>query len=163
MYRYYKQELSFPDAGMQSDSVRSKSAGWPPAGLPLVADELPTVAEGAPPKQSLTRAQPSHVGPPVKIQTDHKRTSRPGTPQALGVQDNIFENAGGDTGSGVPKIFFNRRTLNFVIMLPDGEMLEGRIFNVFLLHVDNPTSRQISSLSKHLSNLQSRFVFLEGK
>ena len=137
MYRYYKQELSVPDAGMQSDSVRSKSAGWPAAGLPLVADELPTVAEGGPSKQSPTRSQPCHAGPPGKLQTDHKRTSRPGTPQVFGAQDAIFENAGGDTGSGVPKIFFNRRTLNFVIMLPDGEMLEGRLFNIFLHHVDN--------------------------
>ena len=129
--------MSFPDAGMQSDSVRSKSAGWPAAGLPLVADELPTVGESGPSKQSPTRSKPSHASLPGKIQTDHKRSGRPGTPQALSAQDTIFENAGGHTGSGVPKIFFNRRTLNFVIMLPDGEMLEGRLFNIFLHHVDN--------------------------
>ena len=130
--------MSFADTGEPNDIVRSKSAGWAASGLPL-AEEVPTVHEDGPSKQSPTRSEPSHAGPQTSHVHQTKRTSRPGTPvasQAFDARGTIFENASGDTGTGVPKIYFNRRTLNFVIMLPDGEMLEGRIFNVFFLHPD---------------------------
>ena len=141
MYRYYKREMSYTEGGLpipeSEDRIRSKSAGWPPS------TELPPVDSGGLVNQPSTRTYNARTEPQnAQGAQPGQQTKRSGLPfrvknnvrGAFGEQNDLFGNAdtlvpsGGGTGTGNPKIYFNKRTSNFVVVLPDGEMLEGRIF-----------------------------------
>ena len=151
MYRYYKRELSYTEGGLtipESDSedrIRSKSAGWPSSNhcQQPPGTELPPVDSGGLVNRPSTRTYNARTEPQnAQGAQQGQQAKRSGLPfrvknnvrGAFGEQNAIYGNAdtlvpsGGGTGIGNPKIYFNKRTSNFVVVLPDGEVLEGRIF-----------------------------------
>ncbi|KAK2186402.1 hypothetical protein NP493_201g01001 [Ridgeia piscesae] len=156
MYRYYKREMSYTEGGLpipeSEDRIRSKSAGWPPSNHDQQppGTELPPVDSGGLVNQPSARTYNARKESQNAQGAQHgQQTKRSGLPfrvknnvrGAFGEQNAIYGNAdtlvpsGGGTGIGNPKIYFNKRTSNFVVVLPDGEMLEGRIF-LFSNNVD---------------------------
>lgn len=158
MYRYYKQEVSCTEGGLldpqSQDQRRSKSAGWPPSNpyqQPL-SDELPPVDNDGLVVQPSKRTYHTRIGPQTGCTKGVQHVRRSGLPfrcphpvkDAFGDHNSVSVHADTFKATGIavsagsnPKVYFNKRTSNFVVVLPDGEMLEGRKFIVFSDIVDN--------------------------